>query len=141
METVRSSRVVSGAAAGYTLRGRTQLRCECRSHLKVAHQEGSLVEPLPSEPAGHFRVALTGVARTARRHDIVERVSPATGDREDAVALQRFVGGAAVRTPSPSSSKLTHASSLRSCSTRPMRRRRRRAALALRLLLTATGAA
>jgi len=87
------------------LRARTQLRCECRSHLQVAHQEGSLVEPPSSEPAGDFRVALTGVARTACRHDVVERVSPAAGDREDAVALQRFVGGAAVRASSPSSSK------------------------------------
>ena len=98
----------------------------------MARKEGPLVELLPPEPAGDFVVALAGVAGGAGRHDVFERVSSASGEREHAVALQRLVRRAAVRTPTPSSLKRCPRSSVRSCSTMAMRRLRRRAARALR---------
>jgi cholest-4-en-3-one 26-monooxygenase len=69
--------------------------------LDVPPEERTLVEPSPAEPAGHFVVALAGVARATRRDDVVERVAAATRDREDAVALQWNVGGAAVGAAAP----------------------------------------
>jgi hypothetical protein len=71
----------------------------------VTQQEGPLVEPLSPEPAGDFVVALAGVAGGAGRHDVVEGVSPSTGECEYAVALQRLVRRAAVRAATPSSSE------------------------------------
>ena len=74
---------------------------ERRVDLEVAQQEGALVEPLPPQPAGDLVVALAGVAGAAGRHDVVERVAPAAGERQHAVALQRLVGRAAVRAATP----------------------------------------
>ena len=70
--------------------------------LQVAQQERALVEPFSPQPAGHLVVALAGVAGAAGRHDVVERVAPATGERQYAVALQRLVGRAAVCAATPS---------------------------------------
>ena len=69
--------------------------------LEMAQQERPLVEPPSTQPAGDLVVALAGVARTARRHHVVERVAAPTGDRQHAVALQWTVGRAAVRAPTP----------------------------------------
>ena len=69
--------------------------------LLVPHQERPLVQPLAPEPAGDLVVALAGVAGPARRRDVVERVAPAPGDRQHAVALQRPVGRAAVGAAAP----------------------------------------
>src|SRR6476469_9710204 len=67
----------------------------------MTQQECTLVEPLAPEPAGHFVVALAGVARTARRRDVVECVSPAPGERLHTVPLQRHVCRPAVSTATP----------------------------------------
>src|SRR3546814_4521732 len=64
--------------------------------LVMAQEEGALVELLATEPAGDLVVALAGVARPAGRCDVVERVAPAAGESEHAVALQGSGGGAAV---------------------------------------------
>jgi predicted ATPase/DNA-binding SARP family transcriptional activator len=56
----------------------TELQREGSLDLKVAYQEGALVEPPSPEPTGDFGVALAGVARVAGRNDVVERVAPAT---------------------------------------------------------------
>src|SRR4051812_12863110 len=67
----------------------------------MAQQECPLVEPLAPEPAGDFVVALAGVARTARRRDVVQRVSPTPGERLYTVPLQRNICRAAIRTATP----------------------------------------
>ena len=84
---------------------RAELRSERDADLQVAQQEGPLVKTPSAQPAGDFVVALAGVARAAGRHDVVERVTAATGDRKHAVALQRTVVRAAVRAPTPRSSQ------------------------------------
>src|SRR4051812_14799193 len=67
----------------------------------MAQQEAALIELLPTEPGGHLVVALAGVARATSRYDVVERVAPASGDRQHAVALERVVGPSAVRAAAP----------------------------------------
>ena len=67
----------------------------------MTQQECTLVEPLAPEPAGHFVIALAGVARTARRRDVVECVSPAPGERLHTVPLQRHVCRPAISTATP----------------------------------------
>ena len=69
--------------------------------LEVTEEEGAFVEPLPPHPAGDLGVALAGVAGAAGGHDVVERVAPAAGEGEHAVALEWSVGGAAVGTATP----------------------------------------
>jgi hypothetical protein len=74
---------------------------ERRVDLKAAQQERAFVEPLPPQPTGDFVVAFAGVAGAAGRHDVVKRVAPTTGDRQQAVPLQRLVRLAAVCAATP----------------------------------------
>jgi hypothetical protein len=67
----------------------------------VANEKRSLVESLATHPTRHFIVALTGVARTTRRHDVVERVATAARQRQNTIALQGLVGHAAIGTATP----------------------------------------
>ena len=69
--------------------------------LEVAQEEGALVETLSPEPTSDLVVALARVAGAARRRDVVERVSTAAGQRQNAVALERLVGRTAVRASAP----------------------------------------
>ena len=61
-------------------RSRGESERERRLDLEVAHVEGSLIEPLAAQSAGDFVVALAGIAGTAGWRDVVERVTPATGE-------------------------------------------------------------
>jgi hypothetical protein len=63
-------------------------RHQRRADLHVARQEHALVEPLSAQPGCHLVIALARVARSACRHHVVYRVSPASGDCQDTVALQ-----------------------------------------------------
>ena len=74
---------------------------EIRTYLGVTQEERALVEPFAPQPGGHLVVALAGVARATCRNHVPERVATAAGDGQDAVALKRPLGGAAVRAPSP----------------------------------------
>src|SRR3546814_13618770 len=67
----------------------------------MAQEEGARGELLATEPAGDLVVALAGVARPAGRCDVVERVAPAAGESEHAVALQGSGGGAAAGAAAP----------------------------------------
>ena len=82
-------------------RGAQHAAPEEAADFEVAEQEGSFVESLPAEPVRDFFVALAGVAGATGGNDVVEGVAPATGDRQDTVALQRSVGRTAVRAPGP----------------------------------------
>ncbi len=82
--------------------GQGEFQREHCPDLKVAKQEGALVEPLSPQPARDFVVALAGVAGATGRHDVVQRVTPATRQRQHAVALQRLFGHAAVGAATPS---------------------------------------
>lgn len=88
-------------------RGRRSVRwsrepkLELGSNLYLAHQERSLIEPLPTKPASHFAVALARVARRARRHHVVQRVPATARNRQDAVTLKAVAGGAAVGASAP----------------------------------------
>jgi hypothetical protein len=72
-----------------------------RGDREPAHEEGSLVETASSQPGSDFLVPLAGVARWARRYDILDGVPPADRDGQDAVALERHAGGTAVGASSP----------------------------------------
>ena len=74
---------------------------ELRSDLEVVQQKGSLIEPLPPKPAGDFVVALARVAGATNGYDVFERVSTASRNGEDAVALQWLFGLAAVGAACP----------------------------------------
>ena len=80
---------------------RAEPRLERATDLKMAEQEHPLVESPSAQPAGDLVVALAGVARSAGRHHVVERVAAPAGDREHTVALQATVGRVAVRTATP----------------------------------------
>src|SRR5205823_9566615 len=76
-------------------------RGEVRLDLNVAQQKGPLVQALAAEPAGDFAVALAGVAGTAGRGDVGQRVSPAPGQRQHTVPLQWGAGRTAVGAATP----------------------------------------
>ncbi len=69
--------------------------------VRLPKQESLFVQLLTPHPAGHFGVALAGVARPATRHDVGKRISAAAGDRQHAILLQRSVHRSAVRAAAP----------------------------------------
>ena len=74
---------------------------ELLADLVLPDQEAFLVELLASHPPGDLVVAFAGVARPAGGHDVVDRVAPASRDRENRVLLHGHAAGAAVRTAVP----------------------------------------
>jgi hypothetical protein len=74
---------------------------EIGTDLGVTKQERALIELFSPEPGGDLVVALAGVARPTSRHHVPKRVTTAAGDRQNAVALKRPLGGPAVRAPLP----------------------------------------
>ena len=68
---------------------------------EVTEEERPLVEPLAAQPPRDLVVRLAGVARAARRHDVVERVAPAARQRLDAVALHEAIRGSAIGATAP----------------------------------------
>jgi hypothetical protein len=70
-------------------------------NLDVAKEERSLVKSFAPHPARYFVVALTGVARTTRGHNVVERVATAARQRQNTIALHWLVGHATIRTATP----------------------------------------
>ena len=85
------------------------LRGQGTDDLREPQQKRSFVEPLPTEPAADFGVALACIARPAGRHHVGERVPPSSRYRQDAVALKWEIGGARSRRthPRPASRRTT----------------------------------
>lgn len=67
----------------------------------VAEEKEAFVEAFPAQPAGDLVVALTGVAGGAGGDDVGERVASASGEREDAVAVEGLRVGAAIGAAAP----------------------------------------
>lgn len=69
--------------------------------LGLPQQKSPFVQLLASHPAGHFGIALAGVARATAGHDVGDLVAPSPRDGQHAVLLERCRCGGAVRAAAP----------------------------------------
>src|SRR5690606_17764056 len=89
------------SSGGDRLGGRDLVVEERPEDLRVAHEEGALVEALAAQPSGDLAVVLARVARGARGDDVLEGVAPAARDGQHAVLLEGTLGRAAVGARAP----------------------------------------